>query len=324
MTAKEIKIRMHDQSGCVLRFIDYQLLFVSGKGGVGKSLVSASLAQLAASRGKKVLLVECSAIEQLPVLFGYPQPVGHNEIKVENGISCINLNVRECFREYVVDHLGMEQLYRKVLDRKLMKSFLYAMPGLSEIMLLGRLYHTCQVVEKDSRYDLVIFDAPASGHFYNLLNTPQAVIDARLAGPLVREIKKVTSFLQKKELCASLLITLPEELVSSETLEFIPRFIQESPVGLEGIFLNKYIDEAALVTLENHYSCSSMEDKIPQVVEFLKRKIDRTLREQLKFFDKLKNFEKKSQCVRIPDLGVVQEPLDPKHLASFWRGVNFG
>ena len=301
--------------------LKYKLIFISGKGGVGKSMVAASLAVCASKLGKKVLLVENASKEQLPPLFSYNEPVGHHEIQIMDNLYCINLNSKECFKEYVVEHLGLSKLYKKVFDRKLMKSFLDAIPGLNETMLLGRLYHTCVLRKPPRDYDLVIFDSPASGHFYNLLNTPSAVLGSGLGGPLIREITKVSNFLENSELCASFLVSIPEELVSSETLEFIPKIMDESPVKLGGVFLNRSYSQA----IKDKLSQLLKDEKYPgltEVKDYLKDKITISLNEQYKFLEGLKELGFSERCVLLPELGFVTEPLTIELARRIWKGVN--
>ncbi|MFK7823111.1 MAG: ArsA family ATPase [Oligoflexales bacterium] len=302
-------------------FLKYKLIFISGKGGVGKSMVAASLAICAAKLGKKVLLVENASKEQLPPLFSFKDPVGHHEIQIMDKLFCINLNSKECFREYVVEHLGLSKLYKKVFDRKLMKSFLDAIPGLNETMLLGRLYHTCMLRKPPRDYDLVIFDSPASGHFYNLLNTPAAVLGSGLGGPLIREVTKVSNFLENAELCASFLVSIPEELVSSETLEFIPKIIRESPVRLGGVVLNRsysqpIIDKLGQLIADERYR------SLTDVKDYLKSKITISLNEQNKFLEGLRELGFSEQCVMLPELGFETEPLTADLARRIWKGVN--
>lgn len=303
------------------KYFKYKLIFVSGKGGVGKSVVAASLALCAAKLGKKVLLVENASKEQLPPLFSVDKPVGHNETQIFENLYCINLNSKECFREYVVEHLGMSNLYKKVFDRKLMKSFLDAIPGLNETMLLGRLYHTCMLRKPPRNYDLVIFDSPASGHFFNLLNTPAAVLGSGLMGPLIREVTKVSDFLENPDLCASFLVSIPEELVSSETLEFIPKIMNHTPVRLGGVFLNRTYSQPVRSKLsklleEKAYS------NLAVVKEYLKSKISMSEIEQKKFIEGIEELGLSEKCVLLPELGFISEPLSSDLAGRFLKGIN--
>jgi arsenite-transporting ATPase len=215
-----------------------KLLFVTGKGGIGKSLVSAALAQAAAAAGRRVLIVESSARDQLAPLFGL-EPVGHVETEVSRGISCINLNATGNFQEYVTKYLGQSRLFETVLSHRVIQSFFNTVPGLAEAMMLGRLYYTCDVRDPVARPDLVICDSPASGHFLSLMTTPDAILSSGLAGPMMRDTEKVRDFLGRKNECGVVYVCTPEPLVVSEVADFLPAIVSKSPSKLDAVVVNR-------------------------------------------------------------------------------------
>lgn len=232
--------------------IDKKFIAVTGKGGVGKTTVAASIARYAQDSGKKVLFAEWAARSQIGPLFGLDQ-LRHQETELPCGLFLINLDPRHCFQEYVVDHLGLKKLYDKVFDHRLVKSFLQAMPGLAETMLLGRFYYSCVLAKN---YDLVVFDAPASGHYLQLLTTPQAVLKTGIVGPLVREIENIHKFLEDPS-STSLYVSIPEPLVVSETMDFVPKIIKHSPLQLDSIILNR-VQDGILAAKESFSQVGSM------------------------------------------------------------------
>jgi|GEM_PF-762120 len=215
-----------------------KLLFVTGKGGIGKTLVSVALAQAAAATGRKVLLVESSSRDQIAPLFGL-DPVGHHETEAANGIRCINLNAAGNFREYITKYLGQVKLFETVLSHRVVQSFFSTIPGLAEAMMLGRLYYTCDVRNADDRPDLVICDSPASGHFLSLMTTPDAIVGSGLAGPILRDTGKVRDFLRRKQDVGIIYVCTPEPLVVSEAVEFLPEIQEKSPAVLCGVIVNR-------------------------------------------------------------------------------------
>ena len=214
-----------------------KLLLVTGKGGIGKTLLTGCLGQLAAAAGKRVLLVEYVASDQLAPLFGATL-VGHSERSVAPNIDCLNLDPTENFREYMTKYLGQRVLYDTIFSHKVVQSFIKTVPGLAELMLLGRLYYHCELAP-EPRYDLVILDGFASGHFLSLMTTPAAVLHTALGGPLIRETERVSAFLADRDKCGIVYVAIPEALVISETLDFLPRLATHSPTAIAGLVLNR-------------------------------------------------------------------------------------
>ena len=223
-----------------------KLLLVTGKGGIGKTLLTAALGQLAASQGKRVLLVEFVACDQLAPLFGGQLP-GHSERTVAPGIDCVNIDPAENFREYVIKYLKQRRLYDTIFSNRVVRSFISTVPGLSELMLLGRLFYHCELQEGHP-YDLVIFDAFASGHFLNLMTTPEAVLATSLGGPLQRETERVQQFLKDETKCATIFVSIPESLVISETLDFLPKLAEKSPSKVAALVLNRMPPDVSALT----------------------------------------------------------------------------
>lgn len=288
--------------------LEKKLLLITGKGGTGKTLAAAALGQLAASTGKRVLLVESNPQEQIAPLFG-SRPVGHYETRISAAIFGVNLDYQECIKEYVIKRLKMPALYHRVFERKVVRSFLNAIPGLLETMLLGRLYQTA----KEGEYDLIIFDAPASGHFLSLIATPRAVMQSGLMGPLVGEVERVLNFLSDPGAVGIAVVAVPEELIVNETVELIPLLLKNSPAQLAGVLINRTFDTDAseatqLNTLEQN-------PKMQAAVEYLKRRIGEAIRNQAVLLDALKAWNLAESARSLPDLGLIQEPLS----ADFYR-----
>jgi anion-transporting ArsA/GET3 family ATPase len=297
----------------------HSLLVISGKGGTGKSLISAALAQAASERGKRVLVVEAAAQSQLSSLLRNEPDLGHAETYLRPGVWGINVSPQECFREYIGTHLGLPRLYDTVFRHSTVQSFINAIPGLGESMILGRLMYTC-TLQAPAKYDLVIFDAPASGHFLSMMQTPSTIIDALRIGPLVRELHKIRDFLSDPLLSAGLFVTTSEELVVSETLEFLPLLRRSIPLTLKGVVISK----AAALNIpqeeedEAYRTFSARYPELSSVLHYAQEKTassreqERLLRETLQ-----KNYPDLALAI-IPDCGPLNEPLDSATVASLF------
>ena len=285
-----------------------RLLFVTGKGGIGKTMVTAGLGQYAASKGLRVLLVESGTRDQLAPLFGIDR-VGHNETQVAPGLSCINLNSWENFREYVTKYLKQKMLYDKVFSHKVVQSFLRTVPGLAEVMMLGRLFYTCELAP-EPRYDLVIFDGYASGHFLSLMTTPDAVLAAGLGGPLVNETQNVKAFLRNREKCGTVFVAVPEDLVVSESLDFIPQLVERSPSVMRAVLLNRLVQVANPVVP----GAAATSDYMAGKAKTHQRALNRFV-EGLK--DLKSRYDLNLPLLTLPEQGFVTEPMVPQFGASW-------
>jgi len=288
--------------------LDKKLLFVSGKGGTGKSFVAATLALLATYQGKRVLLMEYSSHGGLGALFGHPDKVGHKAVQVTPLLSCINFDARQCFREYVVKHLGMATLYEKVFTHATVQSFLSALPALAETMVLGRIFHDCELVQ-DNKYDLMIFDGPASGHFLNFLTTPEAIIQAGLGGPLVKEVERIKNFLQEEKRCSALVVTQPAELIVGETLEFLPKYAALSPIKDFSLIINRSLG-SEYEQQESLFAMLSQQPGLQHTLSFLQKKWSDSKHWENYLLDQLEpSFLPAQKIMRFPEWGVIEEPL---------------
>src|SRR5947208_955859 len=164
-----------------------RLLVLSGKGGTGKSVVGTALAIAARGRGKRVLLVEVDAPLEAPRYLGAPR-TGGREAEVRPGLFTVNLDPAAVMDEYVRRVVRVDVLARRILDSPVYRRFFAAAPGLPELMVLGKI----MVLEEARasrfssrpRYDLIVVDAPATGHGLAFLGVPLAASRAVPAGPI--------------------------------------------------------------------------------------------------------------------------------------------
>ena len=201
--------------------LDRRLLFVTGKGGAGKSTISAALALLAARAGKRVLVCEVNAAqERVPGLLGAPPAGGALQV-VQPGIHVLNVLPSEAMREYGLMVLRFRTVYRAVFENRLARYFLRMIPSLAELVILGKILHEVRSRRPDGgpRWDLVLVDAPATGHAVQLLRVPSALLDAVPAGPLRHDAEWMERLLVDPVRTAVALVTLPEEMPVNEAVE---------------------------------------------------------------------------------------------------------
>ncbi len=194
---------------------------LTGKGGTGKSTLSAALALAAAARGKRVLVCEVTARERVSELLGSP-PAGADLRQLRPNLWAVHVRPREAMREYGIMTLHSETLYNLVFERKVVRYFLKAAPSLAEITMLGKV---CWHAAKDQgergqpRWDLVILDAPATGHGLTLLTVPEVFLGLVSEGPLAADMLWMQALLRDPARTAVCVCALPEEMPVNEAIE---------------------------------------------------------------------------------------------------------
>ncbi len=232
---------------------DLKFVFVVGKGGVGKSAVSAALALAAAQQGKRVLLAMCNAKERLSYLLEQ-KPIGPQIRNLLPNLDAVNMEPAAALEEYGLMILKMRALYRLVFENRFVSAFLHGTPGIDAWAMLGKAqFHA---FEKDAygrdRYDLVIVDAPATGHGLDLLRVPRVIVEVAPPGLLRREAERAWTLFSDAKRAGVLLVTLPEEMPTSETLELDAAIRGELGLPVCGVIINQTLSplfDAAQVPL---------------------------------------------------------------------------
>ncbi len=199
--------------------LDRRLVIVTGKGGVGKSTVSAALALVAARAGKRVLVCEVNAQERVAPLLG-AAPAGTAIREASPGLFTVNVTPHEAMREYGLMVLRFRTIYDAVFENRLVRYFVRVVPSLAELVMLGKILHEAKAEERGRpRWDLVGVDAPATDHAVQLLRVPAALLDTVPAGPLRHDADWMEAMLVDPAHTAVALVTLPEEMPVNEALE---------------------------------------------------------------------------------------------------------
>lgn len=221
---------------------DKRLVLVSGKGGVGKTTVSVALAMWYARQNKRVLIVEMGSTERVAPLFGLKK-IGHHETELAPHIFGINLNPRTCFEEYVALQVPIKKLVHFFLGNAFVTRFLDAVPGLNELLLIGKIYDLERQGEKGTPtgFDVIVVDAPATGHGISTFEVPIVVTNAVRGGPMQTQASRVLELLRDKTKTAICPVALPEEMPVVETVEFIEAVNKRLKMPLGPVFLNDFV-----------------------------------------------------------------------------------
>ena len=287
-----------------------KLLLVTGKGGVGKTMVAANLALEAARSGKKVFMIESTASDQIGPLLGVGAP-GHQVFRVYENLYVANFNSDLNFRDFISIHLGFPGLFQKVFSKNIVKSFVKMVPGIAEITLLGQLYYYA-TMEKELQFDLIILDAYASGHFLSLLKTPQAILQAGFSGPIIEETLKIDALLQSSEQTGIVLVNNPEELIISETLDFLERLKGVSSLSPIGLFINRY---------EKPFSYEGYEGALYDLAYALHKKAKRVEKTTEAFLAQLQEsgLYERGAVHLLPEWRTIKEPLTMVSAQNFFE-----
>ena len=196
-----------------------ELVVVTGKGGVGKSAMSATLGRVLTGRGSRVLLLETDPRENVHQLLDV-DPSGGEIVEVEPGLFLQNLRPRFALDQFVMAHLRIEYLVRKVLDSPVYVTFVEGAPGLKEVAVLG---HALRAVRGEiagcPEIDTVVLDAPATGHSVNLLSAPSLVTEVIRHGPFSTLAHDLAELVADAGRCGIVVVTLAEEMPAQEALE---------------------------------------------------------------------------------------------------------
>jgi anion-transporting ArsA/GET3 family ATPase len=215
---------------------DKRFVIVTGKGGVGKTTVCAAEALALSAQGKRVLVAMCNAKERLSTMLGVP-PIGPSIAHVAENVWAVNMLPEIALEEYGALVLHSRALYKTLFDNRYVRTFLRAVPGMQEWAMLGKAWwHTTETLghgrEGMPKYDVVILDAPATGHGLDMLRVPKVIVNVVPAGLLRRDADRAWALFQDSRACAIVLVTLPEEMPTTETIELAAALSEMGlPVG---------------------------------------------------------------------------------------------
>ncbi len=219
-----------------MHLLNRQLLFVTGKGGVGKTTVAAAIAQLAAQQGRRTLVCEMDAKGALAAAFDC-SPFPYSPRQIDANLHGMAMNTEDSLREYLklfvripfVGRIGpLARTFDFVAD---------AAPGVKEILAIGKL---CYEV-RERHYDLVVVDAEASGHIVSQIGAPRVISELVQVGLVREQTKWMLDILEDPAITGLVTVTTPEEMPVNETIELLARVREQTKVDLAGIIVNRVL-----------------------------------------------------------------------------------
>lgn len=217
-----------------------RLVVVTGKGGTGKTTVAAALALCAAERGLRVAVLETGRDEHLPWLIDPDAgPVGYEGRLLRRGLHARRVDPYLALAEYLNVQMRVPGVVTRLLRNRAFRQLLDAAPGWRELITLGKIWHLEQE-KRDDRpaWDLLVVDAPATGHGLTFLDVPRVVVSAVRSGPLHRHAGWVEALVRDPERTVLLPVALPEELPARETTQLVTRVREHVGVAVDRVVVN--------------------------------------------------------------------------------------
>jgi len=223
-----------------------RVLIVAGKGGVGKTTVSAAVARMASLVGLRALLVEVEGRSGLTTLFGGAGSLDYHEVvlaatgepKGAGEVRARTLTPDDALIEYLDDH-GLRRISRRLSRTGMIDVVATAAPGIKDILVLGKVKQLERAgrgekldpEERTGPADLIVVDAPAAGHAVRFLESAHGLLDAVRVGPIRSQAQDVAELLQDPARTRVMLVTLPEETPVNELVD--TAYALEDRVGVQ-------------------------------------------------------------------------------------------
>jgi len=224
--------------------LDKRLVFVTGKGGVGRTTVAAALGLAAARRGKRAIVCEVAQQERVSRALG-GAGVGFEETELAPGLWAISIDPQRAMEEYLRDRIGSRRLSELVFENRLFQYLTAATPGMRELLTMGKIWELAQLerrIPEAAPYDIVIVDAPATGHGLGIMRTPRTFSDVARVGPIRRQADIIHSFVVGPK-TGVLCVARPEEMPVNETLHFRRALQADMGIALDAVAVNALYPE---------------------------------------------------------------------------------
>ena len=224
--------------------LDRRLVVVTGKGGVGKTTVAAALGLIAARQGRRTVVCEVAQQERLAGLFGV-RDVGHGEVELAPGLFSVSVQPERAMHEWLRHQLKSGALAGLLGHSRLFGYLTAAAPGVTELVTVGKVWDLAQAERRTggSRFDLVIMDAPATGHALALLRAPRTYANIARVGPIARQAASIDSFLRDPSATGVLCVALPEEMPVNETVDLEQRLAEDLGMEIAQVVANGVLPE---------------------------------------------------------------------------------
>ncbi|MDQ3870462.1 MAG: AAA family ATPase [Chloroflexota bacterium] len=225
--------------------LDRRLVYVTGKGGVGKTTVAAALGLAAARAGKRTMVCEVAEQERITQAFGKP-PTGFRETEVAPNLHAFSIDPQAAKEEWLRFRLHSGRLAGLLSQSRVYQYLTAAAPGLAELVTIGKIWELAQLQRKTAKaspYDLVVVDAPATGHGIALLRAPRTFADIARVGPLHSQTSTIHSSVTDPSFTAVVAVAVAEEIPVNETIDLERRLREQVGMDLAAVLVNGVLPE---------------------------------------------------------------------------------
>jgi anion-transporting ArsA/GET3 family ATPase len=219
--------------------LEKRLVFVTGKGGVGKSTVATALGLLAARQGLRTIVAELASQDRIQGLFSENgEREQFREVELEPRLFTISIDPQQSMEEYLRVKAG--PVGQALGSSRLFQAFAMATPGMRELLSIGKVWELAQLDRRTrgaAPYDLVIVDAPATGHGVGLLRTPKTFADIARVGPIAHQGRTIADTIADPEFTGVIAVATPEEMPVNETLSLVEELARDE-LSLDLVIVN--------------------------------------------------------------------------------------
>jgi anion-transporting ArsA/GET3 family ATPase len=234
-----------EESVAVPEMLDKRLLFVTGKGGVGKSTIAIAMGLAASSRGKRTIVCEVAGQETASRVFRRAE-IGFHEVKVAENLWAISIDPDHSLREYLLLQLRVRAMRDMLVRSRIFNYLAAATPGLKELVTIGKIWELAQPnrrVKKAEQYDLVIVDAPATGHGIGFLQTPRTFANIARVGPVHSQARELDRFITDHDATGVAIVSWPEEMPVNESASLEESLTGDIGMAVDRVYMNALYPE---------------------------------------------------------------------------------
>ena len=304
-----------------------RLIFVTGKGGVGKSTITSAMGIFFKSAGKRPLLVEFFPDKSIDHIFNIKADT-YREIEINRDLLYFNISSADALAEYIKRQLILDVISRFVMNTKFYRYFSSTAPGLKELVSVGKLYDLEKKRDDNGQYlyDPIIVDAPQLGKFIPFIKTPQTIMNMFRIGPVKKEAERVNNLILSNK-CSVIIVSTPDEMATTEALEAKKELQEMGRPRIRAIVVNMSVSKKIKIMDAQYYKqrvekLSSMQTVNMPVMNALERLMNYTKMENRS----IETMNKKVTDIPVYILPLIETPDNElfiaESLAGYFKGIS--